>query len=301
MKNLISVIITTYNRRMMLETAIKSVISQKNVELELIIIDDNSTDDTVSMVEHLQFPSQVSLVFIKNQKNYGLLYNHSVGFKRTNGDFVIFMDDDDYYTDKNFFKRAINKLNEDESLSFVASNVEIKYEKDGRITQSPLNISGFITKESYLSNFQFKYSKPLSTFPAVFRKSKLLEAGFENMKVMNDSSIYMRSLLAGNSFIFLENIGIYRLHGDNRSCDNGSYFLQNLQEKYRILEEGKHIIRRPKHWWYNQFTLTYKYYASAKHQIKDEKEIIDWGLEHNGGSILLRWYLRFRKYRLSSC
>lgn len=62
MKNLISVIITTYNRRMMLETAIKSVISQKNVELELIIIDDNSTDDTVSMVEHLQFPSQVSLV-----------------------------------------------------------------------------------------------------------------------------------------------------------------------------------------------------------------------------------------------
>lgn len=302
MEHLISVIIATYNRGSMLKDAIESVLRQQNVQLDIVVVDDASTDNTTEIIENFQrgLTEKAVIRYFRNETNKGLLYNHLFGFRQAKGDVLVFMDDDDYYTDDGYFYRAAQKLDEDKSLSMVAANVKFLYVQSRKSKDIYLNVKGFMSNSDYLSNFQFKYSKPASTFPAVFRKRKLDEAGFNGMQVMNDSSIYMRSLLTGHAYLFTEIIGVYRLHGGNRSCDNGSYFLENIQEKYRILKEGKQIIQNPRHWWYKQFTLTYNYYISAQHKLEDEFKIVEWGLKHADGSKRLKCYLLYRKFILRS-
>ena len=304
MNSTISIIIATFNRREMLKQAILSVAHQKEVNKEIIVVDDNSNDGTDILIKRLCIDINnnqnlnTKLIYFRNSSNKGLLYNHSFGYSKTTGDYIVFMDDDDYYTDNNYFKKAVRLLQKDESLSFVAANCNNGFVKTGKIIPRSLNVNGFITNKEYLSKFQFHLEKPASTFTAMFSKRKLDLAGFREMEVMNYSSIYMRSLLVGGAYVFDDIVGVYRIHGNNRSCDNDKYFLLNIQEKYRILKDGVGIIESPHSWWYHQFKLTYQYYFTAKHSISYEKEIVNWGLKNTGGSLLLKFYLLKRKFIL---
>lgn len=67
-KEKISVIITTYNRRTFLEKAIESVFSQTYQNIEIIIIDDCSKDDTASFCENLK---DQRIKFYRNEHNQG--------------------------------------------------------------------------------------------------------------------------------------------------------------------------------------------------------------------------------------
>ena len=101
----------------------------------------------------------------RNEINMGPGYNRLMGYNMAKGDFVIFMDDDDYYIDDLFFYKAYNILINDNTLSFVSGNSFIKRDNNISLIESQMNISGFINGIDYLNGFQFKYSKPHSFRP----------------------------------------------------------------------------------------------------------------------------------------
>lgn len=88
----ISVIITTHNRAYILGRGIQNILDQTYQNFELIVVNDNSTDDTEEVVKSFDDPR---LRYIKNPENKGVSFARNLGIKAAICDYIIFQDDDD--------------------------------------------------------------------------------------------------------------------------------------------------------------------------------------------------------------
>lgn len=271
----ISIIIPTFNRKEMLSEAIDSVLKQTYKEKEIIIVDDCSSDGTEEMLRE-KYNEKVN--YYKNKKNSGCGFSRKLGYEKSTGKYIVFMDDDDIYCDNNFFEKAISAFNN--NIAFVSANSKIKYEVENKIEYKPLNINGEINGLEYLEKFQFEYMKPNSTFTTVFSRECLKKGDFDKMEMVNDASIYLRALLAGNAIILEDVIGIYRVHSKNITFSIDAQFLiDNLEEKrqiYKIIKEKNLFDNSPK-WWFEQIKKTSEYYIkNVKPNLSEYLKLKDW-------------------------
>lgn len=287
---MISVVIPTYNRREMLLELIQSIKKQSYNNIELIIIDDCSTDGTEEDIN--SYLDQGNFIYIKNTENKGPGYNRNLGFNRSSGDYVVFADDDDYYTDFDFFQKVIDIFeSRKNNLSVVSANCIIQNEIDKSEIRSNLGVYGLVNGIDFLLNIGSKYRKPQSTFTSVFKKSALVSADFENMKMVNDYAIYLRSLLFGDIFIIDDLIGVYRVHGTNISNNiKLDFMLENLNErvwvKNKLIE--KENYEKINLWWNKQMIILIKYYlVFSNPSYKDALKICVFVLKRSDFSIVL--------------
>lgn len=98
-RQLVSVILPTYNRAAMLPAAVRSVLAQTHRPLQLAIIDDGSTDGTAPVIVSLEGEnSDASVEFLSlSQPNAGPAGARNLGLENVGGDFLAFLDDDDYW------------------------------------------------------------------------------------------------------------------------------------------------------------------------------------------------------------
>ena len=80
MKQLVSIIMPVYNGEKTIEKAIRSVLSQTYENFELIVIDDNSTDDTAKIVNSF-LDIDKRIILIKNKENCGVSVSRNIGCK----------------------------------------------------------------------------------------------------------------------------------------------------------------------------------------------------------------------------
>lgn len=114
---LVSVIIPTYNRGDVLERAIDSAVNQKYENIEVIVIDDGSVDNTESVVSN--FPD---VTYIKHEKNLGGSHARNTGIKNSSGDILAFLDSDDEWM-PNKISTQVRHLLESDSIACY-SNVK---------------------------------------------------------------------------------------------------------------------------------------------------------------------------------
>lgn len=88
----VSVIIPTYNRANLVKRSIKSVLDQTYQNFELIVIDDNSLDDTVNVVNAFK---DSRIQYICHKINRGAPAARNTGINKSRGEFIAFLDDDD--------------------------------------------------------------------------------------------------------------------------------------------------------------------------------------------------------------
>lgn len=90
----ISVIMSTYNRAKVLPHAIESILNQTYDDFEFIIINDGSTDETDGVIKSYARKDN-RIVYLKNEKNKGLIYSLNLGLENARGEYIARMDDDD--------------------------------------------------------------------------------------------------------------------------------------------------------------------------------------------------------------
>ncbi len=93
---MISVILPTYDREVYLERSIASVLGQRHPCDELIVVDDGSTDATVSVIERLAADSPVPIRLIR-QENRGAAAARNTGIRAARGQWLAFLDSDDWW------------------------------------------------------------------------------------------------------------------------------------------------------------------------------------------------------------
>ena len=122
-KDFISVIIPTHNRSARLVKAIASVRSQVDVKLEIIVVDDASSDDT-SQIIRLLCQEEPRLRYICNEQSLGGGYSRNVGARLARGEFIAFLDDDDKFISGKLVKQ-ITALRANPSSPAVSCSFEI--------------------------------------------------------------------------------------------------------------------------------------------------------------------------------
>lgn len=114
---LISAIITTKNRADLLPRAIDSVLNQTYQNIEIIVIDDGSTDQTPAIIAEYQ--KEHSITLIQNKKSVGACRARNQGIERAQGEFIAGLDDDDQWLPKRISTLVENY---DDSFSCITSN-----------------------------------------------------------------------------------------------------------------------------------------------------------------------------------
>lgn len=121
-KILVSVIIPTYNCESEVFKCINSVINQTYNQIEIIVVDDCSSDNTAKEIDNIK--KTTNIIFLKNKKNMGVSYSRNMGLQQAKGEYVMFLDGDDYLDDNTV----------EETLNFALENnleiVKFNYVKE---------------------------------------------------------------------------------------------------------------------------------------------------------------------------
>lgn len=117
MNILVSVIICVYNGEAFVEKAIMSVLSQTHKYLQLILIDDGSTDGTYSIAE--RFAIEDSRIEISHQKNAGVATARQSGIEKARGEYLMFVDADDWIDETTVEKLLLTAKDRDADLVWM--------------------------------------------------------------------------------------------------------------------------------------------------------------------------------------
>ena len=118
---LVSVMITSYNQKDIILRAIQSVLDQTYKNIQIVIADDASTDGSQDLLRDIssKYPNQIKLILA--QENQGIAKNKNMGFCACTGDFITYLDGDDYYFSEKI-EHEIKVFNLNTNADIVYSN-----------------------------------------------------------------------------------------------------------------------------------------------------------------------------------
>ena len=185
----ISVIIPTFNRGNLIGNSIKSVLNQTFKNIEILIIDDGSTDNTKQEVEKFQ-DSRIKYVQLKENKGGSNARN--VGIKMATGQYISFQDSDDVFYPNKLEKQLKNLVNKSSNLDFckikVIYNDSYSYFVPSEIREKRIECGDFINEFVSYGNF-------ISTQAILIKKFLMKKYLFDpNMTRLQDYDILLRMI-----------------------------------------------------------------------------------------------------------
>jgi len=116
MRPLVSINLLTYNAEKYIKSCLNSVFSQAYPELEILIIDNASTDGTVEYLKKL--PKRQNLKIVFNKKNVGFAAGHNQGIRKSGGEFVLCLNQD-VILENGFVREAVEIFKKDRKIASV--------------------------------------------------------------------------------------------------------------------------------------------------------------------------------------
>ncbi len=164
MKPLVSIIIPTYNQSEFLAEAIESVVGQTYQPIELIVVDDGSTDQTPMVIE--KYPGRLVAM---HQQNSGAAAARNLGASKAKGDYLVFLDGDDKL-DPNYLPEAVKLLEEHPEAGFCYPSVSYFGEMAGMMDvgefdRDRLLIGNYIVIGALLRTEVFRQSPGFPDWP----------------------------------------------------------------------------------------------------------------------------------------
>ncbi|MDA9714915.1 glycosyltransferase [Bacteroidota bacterium] len=196
---LISVIIPCYNVAYFLEDCLESVLNQTYNYLEILLIDNNSNDDTIKIMSSYvkRYPNQISMYCVKNQ---GATHARNLGIEKSKGEWIQFLDADDLLSPE--------KINH--QVSLIDENTDVIYGSSYKETVKGNQYLMPITEDIVEGLFATKLGNTCSN---LFKKQKLEEIGGWNvdLKSSQEYDLMMRLFMISAKFkIDLEPLTIIR-------------------------------------------------------------------------------------------
>ena len=242
-----SIIIPLYNCQNIIKTTIISVQKQNFNNFEIILINDNSQDNTSKIINEINVMDK-RIKVINNKKNMGILYSRSIGALNAKGKYILCLDNDDIFFDDNLFGQIFNisEIQNYDIVEFKSFDVEkyysgikmreIKenyfnwhpeYSDNFYLTQPELGLFPIKRNDKYDSNDFHIWGKSINT--KIYKKAinllKMKNFSFHNCWTEDISIIFIIFNIA-QSFIFIGLYGIihldynkstsYSLHGSSK-------------------------------------------------------------------------------------
>ncbi len=210
---MISVIIATYNRANMIDRAVESVLNQSYDDFEIVIVDDGSTDNTEEVIRQIH---NNNIKYFQLSENKGQAFARNYGVEMAQGNFITFLDSDDYYYDKNVLSKIVLHTKDYDVISFSKYCIE----KNGERFFEESKITGDAFE--YLMQHPLHYiGKPPY---AVNRKLFLDSNGFDTNLSWGEAIPFWRRLFAtGAKLGIVNDIGyVVVVHSNSRVSTGGN-------------------------------------------------------------------------------
>lgn len=210
---LVSVCVPTYNRAEKLSLAIKKIQEQSYGNLEIIISDNCSSDDTQSLCIKLEKEDD-RIKYYRHTNNMGPTKNFEFARTKATGKYFMWHGDDDYL-DKNYIKMCVDELELNRGYSLVSGLGAYIYNKTGHIDHYG-NIIQLNSKYSLFRVVKYLWNVgENSIFCGVYRRSKLETCNMPN--VLAGDWIWISQVLLKGKAKVIDNIFVNRSYGDNTS------------------------------------------------------------------------------------
>ncbi|MDP1552539.1 MAG: glycosyltransferase family 2 protein [Methanobacteriaceae archaeon] len=244
----VSIIIPTFNRSQLLSKAIESALDQDYENLEVVISDNNSDDNTQQVVDKYlkKDKNRGRLKYFINSKNLGMVGNWRKALNEyIDGDFFLILSDDDYLIDNNYISKAISLLEKDSSILSVYANGYIINESLNKFYTLSLPFNEIEEgKTIFLSRGKI-IPQDLTLCNVIFNRNKTLELNsFSNDKNLTcDSELFLKLCLLGKIGVVKDFVSVYRLHSNNLIDKLGidyEFFMNNidhLTEPYNLAKK----------------------------------------------------------------
>ena len=214
----ISFIISVFNKENYLHSLIISIQMQDLKEIEIVFVDDFSTDKSVKIIKNFRKRDK-RIILINNKKNMGSLYSRAIGGNIAKGDYFIFFDSDDIILKEGILK-AYNhivkyKLDLVQFLSIIHKNETVFitkrfYQYKNVIKQPILSYIFFYNKKSGVEHNSYLWDK-LVKKKVVLKSLRYIGENFIQSRILfeNDLVLLYSILKIAESYQFIESPGYY--------------------------------------------------------------------------------------------
>lgn len=220
----VSIVIPCYNAEKYIGSAIESALSQTYSPVEVVVVDDGSTDDSLETIH--TYAEKIEII---STENHGACHARNKGVRRATGTFIKFLDADDVLRPHIVGKQVeeSNYINDERGI--VYSDVG-RMEEDGT-GRSPRSLT-YRPREKKEDEVEFILTNDLNTQCPLHRKSFLKEVGGfdEGFLREQDYDLHLKLCMAGISFYYWSGIGGFlRQHDDPERIGNKSHLFVNPQ------------------------------------------------------------------------
>lgn len=266
--NGITVIVPCYNVEKYIDKCVQSLINQTYKNLEIILVDDCSTDNTWKIINKYS-KNYENIKCMKNEKNSGAGYSRNIALKQAKNDYISFIDSDDYI-ENNYYESMMKQLKLEKS-DLIVCDIFVKYDSVDGTNQRSIACEGKIEKYNFIHN-----GLAASPCNKIFKKEDLLKYPFPE-GIMNEDIATVMAIIINSKKISYNNEVYYNYIQRKSSVQNSSLNNSRLDifKSLNILEKRVPINKKNSKYWeaiiYNQIIM-FLIYVIPKEQDKKKRK-----------------------------
>ncbi|WP_277673305.1 glycosyltransferase family 2 protein [Piscibacillus halophilus] len=220
-EDLVSVIMPAYNSEKFIKGAIISVLEQTYSNIELVVIDDGSKDNTVEIIQQLS-KQDPRIHFIKNEVNLGVSETRNKGIALASGDWIAFLDSDDIW-EKSKIEKQMKYANE--------TSAEFLFTGSSYINENGIPYSGIFEIPKQVSYKELLRQNVITCSSVLLKKRFFDKIKMEKDEMHEDYAVWLRVLKTG---VFAHGINepllIYRISRNSKSGNK----LKTIKMTYKV-------------------------------------------------------------------
>jgi glycosyltransferase involved in cell wall biosynthesis len=231
MKELVSIITPSYNTEKFISETIESVLNQKYTNWEMIIVDDGSSDKSISIIQKYIADYPTSKIYLlQNENNLGPALSRNKAIEKSSGRFLAFLDSDDCWTVDKLIKQVafMKKKNAPFTCTYFSQITE-----DGVFMK---NVDNIPSKLSYSDIIK---SNTVGCLTAVYDVSFFGKVYMKNIAKRQDYVLWL-SLLKKTEYVYCipDVLGMYRLRKNSVSSNKFTLIKYHWHIYYVIEKKG---------------------------------------------------------------
>lgn len=232
---LVTVIIDNYNYEQFIAEAIDSVLKQTYTNLELIIVDDGSIDNSPNIIKNYQqkYPSKIKAIF---KENGGQASAFNQGFLKSTGEIICLLDSDDLWL-ANKVSQVVKTYIKHPQANLIYHPIQ-PIDRQGKYLGKSIPtscLSGMILTQVIKAGGWWNFPPTSAVSYSRTFLNKIMPIPELNYRISADSYLADIAPFLGEVIALKHNLAYYRLHGKNQWSESNQEFLSETAMKNRLL------------------------------------------------------------------
>lgn len=232
----LNVVLVTYNQAKFIRKTLETILMQQTLfDYNIIVADDCSTDDTVSIIKQIEKQTAVPFIYLSNNHNLGIMQNYKRAFESCDAEYVAIMEGDDLWTDKLRLQKHVDFLEEHHECAMTFNRYVVKNFEEGTIATQPQFANIEDTKNyKYIDGHDLAYTNYIGNFSTCVYRNSVLKSLPEQMYSMKGYDWLTNIMVSKMGYIgcLIQPMSIYRVHS------SGTWSKQSDKEKILAIIEA---------------------------------------------------------------